>query len=126
MNNIIIRGRVIHGFDKGKKLGFPTTNLHLVEDYPLDNYTGVWCSYTYWQGRKIAGVAHIGPVKIFGESSIRVETHLLDWQEDLYGEDLQIELLQKLRDTIGFTSETELVKQVMEDIGQTRAYFKLI
>ena len=126
MNNIIIRGRVIHGFDKGKKLGFPTTNLHLVEDYPLDNYTGVWCSYTYWQGQKIAGVTHIGPVKIFGESSIRVETHLLDWQEDLYGEDLQIELLQKLRDTIGFTSETELVKQVMEDIRQTRAYFKLI
>jgi riboflavin kinase/FMN adenylyltransferase len=126
MKNFIIRGQVIHGFDKGKKLGFPTTNLHLVERYPLENYMGVWCSYTYWQGQKIAGVTHIGPVKIFGADTNRVETHLLDWQQDLYGEDLQVELLQKLRDTIGFTNETELIKQVMEDIGQARSYFKLI
>jgi riboflavin kinase/FMN adenylyltransferase len=126
MKNLIIRGQVIHGFEKGKKLGFPTTNLHLSEIYPLENYTGVWCSVTYWQGKKIPGVTHIGPVEIFGEQKNRVETHLLNWETDVYGEEMKTELLYKLRETIRFTDEDKLVEQVMEDIARARNYFKLV
>lgn len=126
MKNLIIRGQVIKGFEKGKKLGFPTTNLYLSEIYPLENYTGVWCSFTYWQGKKIPGVTHIGPVEIFGEEKNRVETHLLNWETDVYGEEMQIELLYRLRETIRFTDEKKLVAQVMEDIRQARSYFKLV
>lgn len=122
---MIIRGRVIHGFDKGKQLGFPTFNLQLDETYPLAEYLGVWCSLTYFRGDKLPGVTHIGPVRIFNEEQNRVETHLFDWSEDVYGEEMQVELLQQLRDTRDFVDETELIKQVMEDLRQARAYFKL-
>lgn len=125
MKDYIISGQVIHGFDKGKSMGFPTYNLHLNADYPLEDWQGVWCSLTYYRGQKLFGVTHIGPVRIFQEEKIRVETHLLDWHGDLYGEQLQVELLVKLRDTIDFTNETELIRQVMEDIRQARAYFKI-
>ncbi len=125
MKDNIIRGTVIHGFDKGKTMGFPTYNLNLSEDYPLVDWLGVWCSLTYFRGEKLFGVTHIGPVRIFKEEKIRVETHLFDWDTDLYGEQMQVELIFKLRDTRDFTNETELIKQVMEDMRQARAYFKI-
>jgi len=125
MKENIIRGNVIHGFDKGKTMGFPTYNLNLAEKYPLTDWQGVWCSLTYFRGQKLYGVTHIGPVKIFKEENIRVETHLFNWQEDLYGEEMQLELIFKLRDTKDFTDETELIRQVMEDMRQARAYFKI-
>jgi len=122
----IIRGQVIHGFDKGKSMGFPTFNLALEEKYPLDKLLGIWFSHTYYQDRKLPSITHIGPVRIFNEKNIRVETHILNWDEDLYGADLQVELLHKLRDTRDFIDETELVRQVMEDIREAKVYFKLI
>jgi len=124
LENLVIQGQVTHGFDKGKQLGFPTFNLHLEEKYPLENWTGVWCAYTYYQDNKLPSITHIGPVKIYGEINIRVETHILDWSQDIYGDTMRIELLHKLRDTRDFADETELVKQVMEDIRQARVYFK--
>lgn len=125
MKDYIISGQVIHGFDKGKIMGFPTYNLNLTEKYPLSDWQGVWCSLTYFRGQKLFGVTHIGPVRIFKEEKIRVETHLFNWQEDLYGEQMQVELLMKLRDSRDFTNETELIRQVMEDLRQARAYFKI-
>ncbi len=118
MKDYIISGQVIHGFDKGKTMGFPTYNLKLAVNYPLEDWQGVWCSLTYYRKQKLFGFTHIGPVRIFQEEKIRVKTHLFDWQEDLYGEQMQVELLVKLRDTIDFTNQTDLIRQVMEDLRQ--------
>lgn len=125
MKHQIIKGLVIHGFDKGKQIGFPTFNLGLEEKYPLEVMTGVWCSMTYWQHQKLPSITHIGPIKIFGEENIRVETHILDWDEDLYGEDMQVELLQKIRDTRDFTGLGTLVAQIKDDVVWAKNYFKL-
>ncbi len=124
-HSFVIQGVVIHGFDKGKKLGFPTFNLALDAKYLLDKLQGVWCSFSYARGEKLPSITHIGPVKIFGAKEIRVETHILNWQDDIYGERVKVELLHKLRDSRDFTDEEEMVRQIIEDIRQAKVYFKL-
>ena len=115
-------GRVTRGQGRGKTLGFPTANLRPPVGAPLPQ--GVFAAAVqYPQSGVLPAVAHIGPRPTFAEAALVIELHLLDFAGDLYGQTLQVVLVEKLRDQRAFAGPNELVRQIRRDIHQARALF---
>jgi len=113
-----IRGMVTHGAGRGAQLGFPTANLEAIDTLlpPVSVYAGrAWIN-----GDSAAAAINIGPNPTFGEHAFKVEVHLIDRDESLYGEPLEVEFLSKLRDVRLFGSKDELVSQLREDVARAR------
>jgi riboflavin kinase/FMN adenylyltransferase len=110
-----VEGTVVAGDSRGKALGFPTANLEVPGDLlvPLD---GVYAGAAL--GRPAA--VSIGTNPHYGGSERRVEAHVLDFDRDLYGERLVVELWARLRDQTRFGSEHELVAAIADDVRRTR------
>ena len=111
-------GTVILGQRRGRTLGFPTANLGSIPN--LVPGFGVYAVRVPHSGRIYDGAAHVGPNATFGESVPNVEVHLLDFGGDLYGQELQVDFLDKVRDTRSFASADDLVQQIQSDIVRTR------
>ena len=114
---------VTHGAGRGAKLGFPTANLEAVDTLlPL---AGVYAGRA-WVGAKSKGsvshaaAIHLGPNPTFGEGQIKVEVHLIDYDETIYGLPLEVEFLQRLRGIVKFEDQETLVEQLQKDIGRAR------
>ncbi len=113
-----IRGMVTHGAGRGVKLGFPTANLEAVDTLLPD--VGVYAGRA-WLGAKCYPAAiHLGPNPTFGEGIAKVEVHLIDHLETIYGEPLEVEFLERLRDIVAFDNEAQLVKQLEQDVARSR------
>jgi riboflavin kinase/FMN adenylyltransferase len=111
-------GKVIHGHARGKGLGFPTANLEISQDlYPND---GVYAANVIIDERRYAGVVNIGTNPTFGDEQLAVEVFLFDYQGDLYGKELQVALVDKLRDEQTFPSVDLLVHQIEQDIQRAK------
>lgn len=113
-----IRGMVTHGAGRGAQLGFPTANLEAI-DTLLPKF-GVYAGRAWIQDSAYAAAIHLGPNPTFGEGTTKVEIHLLDFNEPLYGQPLEIEFLEKIRDVITFENIEELVSQLKEDVTKVR------
>jgi len=111
-----VEGIVVGGDQRGGTLGFPTANLG-VEPHLLVPAYGIYA------GAALGGQAaiSIGVNPHYGGSERRIEAFLLDFEGDLYGKELGIELWERLRDERAFTSEDELVRQIALDVEATRA-----
>ena len=115
-------GCVTKGQGRGRTLGFPTANLLPQGDGPLPQ--GVFAAEVQYLGsRVLQAVAHIGPRPTFAEAALVVELHILDFTGDLYGQNLQVALVKKLRDQCAFACPDELVGQIRRDIHQARVLF---
>lgn len=115
-------GKVIHGHARGKGLGFPTANLEISQDlYPND---GVYAANVIIDERRYAGVVNIGTNPTFGDEQLAVEVFLFDYQGDLYGKELQVALVDKLRDEQTFPSVDLLVHQIEQDIQRAKEILK--
>jgi riboflavin kinase/FMN adenylyltransferase len=111
-----IRGRVGPGAGRGAELGFPTANLAACETLaPAD---GVYACQTIAAGRTWPVALNIGPNPTFGESSRKVEAHLVGFDGNLTGTTLEVDFVARLRDTRRFTSAAELVEQIRRDVDQ--------
>ena len=111
-----VEGTVVTGDRRGKALGFPTANLEPPPGLlipPLGIYAGEA------QGHRAA--ISIGTNPHFGGSERRIEAFLLDFDGDLYGQRLVVELWQRLRDEAAFGSEEELIAAIDDDVARTRA-----
>lgn len=110
-----VDGIVVVGDERGGTLGFPTANLS-VEPYLLVPAFGIYA------GAAMGGRAaiSIGTNPHYGGLERRIEAHLLDFEGDLYGQRLVVELWKKLREERAFESEAELVEQIARDVEQTR------
>jgi riboflavin kinase/FMN adenylyltransferase len=113
-----IRGMVTHGAGRGAKIGFPTANLAGVDT--LLPAAGVYAGRAWIGGAAFAAAINLGPNPTFGEQSLKVEVHLLDRDESLYGQPLEVEFLTRLRDVTKFGSPEELVAQLRKDIQAVR------
>jgi riboflavin kinase / FMN adenylyltransferase len=111
-----LEGTVVSGDQRGGTLGFPTANL-AVDPHLLVPAYGIYA------GAALGGRAaiSIGVNPHYGGSERRIEAFLLDFEGDLYGQELRIELWERLRDERAFESEEELVHQIARDIEATRA-----
>lgn len=113
-----IRGMVTHGVGRGGAIGFPTANLEAIDT--LLPAAGVYAGRAPLSGKPAGAAIHIGPNPTFGEHALKVEVHLIDRDESLYGEPLEVEFLSKLRDVRAFGSKDELVAQLREDVARAR------
>jgi riboflavin kinase/FMN adenylyltransferase len=113
-----LHGRVVPGQRRGQTLGFPTANLEQVPTVVPGN--GVYAVRVQHAGRGWAGAANIGPNPTFLEQQRKLEVHLLDFQGDLYGAELVVEFVERLRDTRKFAGAAELVDQLRRDVAAVR------
>jgi riboflavin kinase/FMN adenylyltransferase len=117
-----ISGRVVEGDKLGHKLGFPTANLDAANLVLPPN--GVYSGCTKLRGRFYRVALNIGlrPTVAVNKPQLRVEAHLLDFSGELYGEDLEIEIGEKLRDERKFASPAQLREQIARDIVEVRKW----
>jgi len=111
-----VEGTVVTGDRRGKALGFPTANLEPPPDLlipPLGIYAGAALGHR--------AAISIGTNPHFGGSERRIEAFLLDFDGDLYGRRLVVELWERLRDEAAFGSEEELIEAIDDDVARTRA-----
>ncbi|OHB70737.1 MAG: riboflavin biosynthesis protein RibF [Planctomycetes bacterium RBG_16_43_13] len=118
---VSVVGTVISGDGRGKGLGFPTANI-----MPLHSIrppTGVYGAEVVVDGKKFYGVTNIGKRPTFHVKYVNdvVEIHILDFSDsDIYGKEIEIRILFKIRDEKKFASSTELAKQIKRDITVLR------
>ncbi len=111
-----IRGTVARGAGRGAGLGFPTANLEAIDTLiPLE---GVYACRAWIPGSRSAWPAacNIGPNPTFGETTPKVEAHLIGFDGDLYGKAVELDFLERLRGTKKFSGLDALVAQVRADI----------
>ncbi|GLS82553.1 bifunctional riboflavin kinase/FAD synthetase [Paraferrimonas haliotis] len=116
----VISGRVAHGDEIGRTLGFPTANIALKRK--VSPVKGVFAVRVRWQGSdSYDGVANIGFRPTVNGQRCQLEVHLFDFSGDLYGKSLDIELVIKIRDEQPFSSLDGLRKQIIEDANKAQA-----
>jgi len=115
-----LQGRVTTGAGRGSELGFPTTNLEIdpKQALPAD---GVYATWSYVDGKAYQSVTNIGRRPTFGGNGRTVETYILNYHGNLYGHELKIDIVERLRGEKRFDTVEELKKQIAEDVKQGRA-----
>jgi riboflavin kinase/FMN adenylyltransferase len=115
-----LRGKVITSDKRGRVLGFPTANLNIKPQQALPG-NGIYATITQVNGKRFPSATNIGIRPTFGEGEKTVETHLLNYKGDLYGKDIRLEFVQKLRDEQRFPSSEELKAQIEKDVREVEA-----
>jgi riboflavin kinase/FMN adenylyltransferase len=85
---------------------------------------GVYVTRTLHRGRALPSVTNVGSRPTFADQEFAVETHLLDTAEDLYGDEIEVAFLARLRQELRFASPQALVDQVRRDVERARAFFR--
>ncbi len=114
-----LSGTVQKGKQNGRKMGFQTANL-IPEDTRLLPSDGVYSGWTEWKNKRYKSVINIGKNPTFGENGRTVESHLLDFEGDLYGEQIRVIFYQKQRGERKFSGMDALQKQIQKDKEQAR------
>ncbi len=119
-----LRGPVVVGARRGRSIGFPTANIGLGLDRALPAF-GVYVTRAYVGENSYQSCTNIGIRPTFdAEPRPTVETYVMEFEGDLYGQELRIDLLHRLRDELRFGSVEELVIAIHRDIEATREYFR--
>lgn len=117
----LIEGKVVRGDGRGRQIGIPTANV----DYPpiLIPENGVYACRVQVDGReglRHPAVTNIGNRPTFDKREVTLETHLLDWEGDIYGKSIRVEFVSRLREEKKFSGPDELVRQIQVDIENGR------
>lgn len=110
-----LRGTVIHGEERGRQLGYPTANILPVEDYLIPK-RGVYAVWAYLDGKRVPGMMNIGMKPTFHDLfTTMVEVHFFDYSGDLYGNEITVQIVERLRDERKFNGVNELLMQLKKD-----------
>ena len=115
-----LNGTVVSSEKRGRVLGFPTANLEPKSEQAIPG-NGIYATITQVDGNRFLSATNIGVRPTFGEGKKLVESHLLDYRGDLYGKQVRVEFVHKLRDEKRFPSPEELKAQIEKDIQAARA-----
>ena len=120
---VILSGKVVHGKALGRTVGMPTANLCIEEGtIPED---GVYATRILIDGQSYISVTNIGRRPTVDEEAYRtVETYIIDFDKEIYGEHAVLEVYKLLRSVQKFESLKEVQKQVQKDVEMTKIYFK--
>ncbi|MEE3486577.1 MAG: bifunctional riboflavin kinase/FAD synthetase [Bulleidia sp.] len=115
-----MRGTVIHGKRIGRTMGFPTANIHVPSEYVLPR-TGVYACYMIAEGKEYAAMVNLGhnPTINF-TSQLSLEANLLNFEGDLYGQNVALRFIHRIRDEKKFGSKEELITQLRHDQDEVR------
>ncbi|MPZ23370.1 MAG: bifunctional riboflavin kinase/FAD synthetase [Dehalococcoidia bacterium] len=117
-----LRGPVVHGAERGRGIGFPTANIAVAPDRQLPPY-GVYVTRAFVGEQAQPSVTNIGLRPTFDELTPSVEAHLLDFNGDLYGREMRLEVLSRVRPEMKFSGLDELKRQIAADARAARQYF---
>jgi len=117
-----VEGPVVHGAERGTQIGFPTANIH-----PHNRVIprgGVYVTATLLDGQWRRSVTNIGVRPTFDDgTTTSVETHVLNWSDDLYGDVVRVRFLRRLRDEKKFGSIADLKSQIERDVSRAEKFF---
>ena len=99
----------------GKVIGFPTANLKFNEEDLVPKH-GVYVTQVFCEGRHYGGILNIGYNPTFGEEQLVAETHIFDFNEDIYGKPIKVNLLKFLRSEKKFSGAQALAEQISKDV----------
>lgn len=122
--NFMLTGKVIDGKKLGQTINYPTANLHIEETYKLIPKHGVYIVKSIIDNNTVYGMMNIGHNPTVNGKHQTIETHFFDFNKDLYGQNLKIELLQRLRDEQKFNSVEELQSQLHIDKNNALEFIK--
>jgi len=113
-----LEGEVVHGFQRGRQMGFPTANLKT--DKELIPAAGVYVVKVRFNGQEYGGVVNLGKRPTFTDGHATIEVHLLDYSGDLYGQTLRMYFVERLREEKKFNSCEELADAIADDVLKAR------
>ena len=109
-----VGGEVVVGNKLGKSIGFPTSNL-IVDESMVSPANGVYFTYCTYKGKRYPSVTNVGVRPTIGNFHKNMETHIFDFDSELYGKKIRVEFLKKTRDEKKFESIDELAAQIGRD-----------
>ena len=112
-------GEIIHAKGLGKKMGYPTANLKLIDNFVIPRY-GVYDTDIIINRERFKASTNIGTNPTVEHDGIKIEAHILDFDRDIYGEIVELELLDFVRPELKFDSIEELFDQIAKDVLVTR------
>ncbi len=120
-----LEGRVVLGDRRGHTLGFPTANTRVQPEQAMPK-DGIYATIAYRDDRPLPSVTNIGVRPTFDGAKRLIETCIFDFNEDIYGRKLKIDLVARLRDEMKFNSAEELKEQMGRDVEKARAELKTL
>ena len=116
-----LEGMVIHGDKRGRELSYPTANIDIQNQHKIVPQQGVYLVKSKLRGRVVYGMMNIGTKPTFDTTMPSIEVHFLDWNGDLYGQTVQVELLKWVREERKFKTIKELQTQIRTDEQNCRS-----
>ncbi len=116
-----IEGEVIKGKSRGKILGFPTANINTRNEIVPP---GVFVSKVEVDGRQRPALTNIGHRPTFGQEELNIESYIMNFNKDLYGQKLKIYFIKKIRSEMKFITPEALAQQIKKDIATAEKYFE--
>ena len=113
-----MEGRVVAGMKRGKRLGFPTANIETKGE--LFPKAGVYAARVLLKGKEYKAVANVGKHPTFPEDPFSVEAHIFDFDSNIYGEDVELLFIDRIRDEMLFPIPEALVEQIKHDALKAR------
>lgn len=123
--NYMIGGEVVVGNRLGKKLGFPTSNL-VIDPAMVTPPNGVYVTYCDYNGVRYPSVTNVGVKPTIGHYAKNVETHIFNFDKELYGKKITVEFLRKTRDEVKFDDVRDLSEQIVRDCREAKAFHEKI
>lgn len=115
-----LRGVVVRGDGRGRQLGFPTANLGGVSSEKAVPPPGVYAVRASVRRGVFDGALHLGPRPTFPGALPSIELHLMDFEGDLYGEEVRVDFIERIRDIRSFSSAGALIEQMTVDVAEAR------
>lgn len=122
--NYAVGGEVVVGNKLGRTIGFATSNI-LIDDAMVTPSHGVYVTYCNHHGVQYPSVTNVGIKPTIGDNKKNIETHIFDFNKELYGMNIRVEFLQKLRDEVRFENVEQLSQQIEKDCLTAKKYHQL-
>ena len=116
--NFYIEGQVKEGERRGRQIGFPTANLET--DWDILPKVGVYATLANVDGTKYQSITNIGFRPTFGHSELLIETHIFDFNQDIYKKKIKVEFVDRVRDEQKFNGPEALVEQIKKDVEKVK------
>jgi riboflavin kinase / FMN adenylyltransferase len=114
-----LSGPVVHGFERGRTIGFPTANISVAADRAMPAL-GVYATRAHVAGHVLLGATNIGRRPTFDAGHVSIETHLMDFEGDIYGERLDLEIVAHIRAEAKFDGVDAIKAQIGRDVAEAR------
>ena len=116
--NFYIEGQIKEGEKRGRQIGFPTANLET--DWDILPKVGVYATLANVDGTKHQSITNIGFRPTFGQNELLIETHIFDFNEDIYKKRMKVEFVDRVRDEQKFNGPEALVEQIKKDVEKVK------